>query len=198
MYEEWKVTVPAASKGSWTIEQFDIPKDNIHSFMYAMKGRGTGHGTFTRLLHKRRGIVMSDTEAEVMDHLEASREARNRGGRVLINGLGLGMFASHCLSQDNIKHVDIVEIDKDIIAMVEPHLRETFPNKSFDVHNKDAYAQMKKWKAGTRWDIAWHDIWDTICGDDREDQTRLMRSYGRRVGWQACWGRTYMEAFNIR
>ena len=197
-YQEWQVTVPEASKGPWTIEQFEIPEGNIHAFLLSMKGRDPGSGTFTRLLHKRRGLVMSDTHAEIRDHFEPAGEIKYKGGRILINGLGLGMFAAYCLRQENVEHVDIVEIDEDIISLVEPHLRESFPHKSFSILQEDAFVQMKKWETGMRWNVAWHDIWDTICGDDRPEHARLMRSYGCRVDWQACWGRATLDAFNIR
>jgi hypothetical protein len=128
-------------------------------------------------------IWMSDTTAEAQDHMEAYLEMRERGGRVLIVGLGLGMIVRKALELDNIEHVDVVEIDPDVIALVGP----TYEGERCTIHQGDIYEM--KWPSGTRWSVAWFDIWPTICDDNLPEMTRLARSYGRRVDWQGFWAR---------
>jgi hypothetical protein len=59
------------------------------------------------------------------------------------------------------------------------------------IHHGDALTY--KWPVGTRWTVAWHDIWDTICEDNLPDMNRLHRRFGRRVDWQGSWCRDLIE-----
>jgi hypothetical protein len=43
-------------------------------------------------------------------------------GRLLVAGLGLGLFAHHLLDRPDITDVDVIEIDPDVIALVTPTL----------------------------------------------------------------------------
>jgi spermidine synthase len=61
---------------------------------------------------------MADSEPEMRDHYEAVARAR---GRVLINGLGLGMVLSAILAKPDVEHVTVVEVEPDVIALVGPH-----------------------------------------------------------------------------
>jgi hypothetical protein len=73
-------------------------------------------GTYTKLAHAGRGIVMSDTPDEMRDHQGAIARAR---GSCLINGLGLGMFLAAVLNnKPDVSDVTVVEIDVDVIALV--------------------------------------------------------------------------------
>jgi hypothetical protein len=81
-----KVAVPEGRRGPWSVERFalhDMPRTGAF-------GRGAAAaGTYTKLSHAGRGIVMSDTPDEMRDHREAVARAC---GSCLINGLGLGML----------------------------------------------------------------------------------------------------------
>ena len=124
-------------------------------------------------------MVMSDTRDEYRDHAEAIFQAR---GRVLIHGLGLGCFLKAILAKSEVTHVDVVEIEQDVIDLIGPYFAS---DPRVVIHQGDAYAY--QFPRGTRWDISWHDIWGDKNCDDLEGHARLSRRYGGRVEWQGCW-----------
>jgi spermidine synthase len=184
------VTVPEGSIGTLRVERFTIERDDFGNFLQGMKhGRSTRPGTYTALKDGGR-IWMSDTDAEKRDHMEAIHQIRSwQAKRVLINGLGLGMVLAAALTFEHVEHVDVVEIDERVIELVGPH----YAGPRVTIHHADAYEQAKKWPAGTRWDVAWHDIWPHLCTDNLPQMARLHRSYGRRVDWQGSWGKALCE-----
>lgn len=175
-----KVDLPEGKSGDVEVRTFEVAPTGIEQMRLAWSGRGIEPGTYTGL-YRRGSLWMSDTPAEIRDCMSVFSEMRARGGRVLMNGLGLGMTVKYALSLPNVEHVDVVEIDPDVAALVGP----TYAGDRCTVHLGDAYAM--KWPAGTRWSIAWHDVWPNICGDNAEGIARLKRMYGRRVDWQAAW-----------
>lgn len=179
----WLVDVPEGEHGSVRIERFEVPKNSIESLRLAMSGRGCPPGTYTKMLRNGR-LWMSDTPAEQRDHMAVDWEIQRRGGRVLVMGLGLGMIVHRALQHDKVEHVDVVEIDPDVAALVGPHYEKS---GRVTVHVGDAFAM--KWPAGTRWSVAWHDVWPDLTEDNLPEMARLARSYGRRVDWQGFWGK---------
>ena len=185
--EEYKVDVPEGRVGPWAIERFTVPKEpNIEMMRLALAGRPVPPGEYTRLTHDRRGVIMSDTPAEIRDHSGFFGRLRARFSdvkprRVLIHGLGMGMALRYALLQDHVEHVDVVEIDADVIALVGPH----YADDRLTIHHGDALDF--RFPPGTTWDLAWHDIWDEISADNLAQIARLKRRYGRRVDWQAAW-----------
>ena len=188
---DWRVTVPEGARGPWRVERFEIDKKGadwhnmLTSFQPGMGRRLVEPGTYTRLL-RGNTVVMSDTSAEQHDHTYAFYQAT---GRVLIHGLGLGMFLGAVLRKPEVTQVTVVEIDADVIALVGPHYQQMADaqGKTLEIIRADALT----WKPpkGARWDVAWHDIWDDICSDNLPAMKRLHRRYGRRAGWQGSWAR---------
>jgi spermidine synthase len=129
--------------------------------------------------------MMSDTPAELLAHLDFIYRA---DGRVLVNGLGLGLVLKGLLLKPAVRHVDVVEIDQDIIKLVWPTYC-TDPRAQ--LHHADAF--IIQWPKESRWDFAWHDIWPALCTDNLPEITRLKRKYARKVGWQAAWGQAYIQ-----
>lgn len=189
-YEEYKVSVPEGQSGEWSINRFEIPQGA--GLYYAMHGRPVEPGTFTRLSHIRpENVWMSDTPAEISDHMlpiQLSKTAPE-GAYVLINGLGIGMVLQAVLKNPKIGHVDVVEIEADVISLVGPHYT-TDPR--VQIHHADAYDIA--WPKGYGWYMAWHDIWHDICLDNLEGIAKLHRKYGKRVGWQSSWMRKWLIA----
>lgn len=181
-----QVSVPEGTKGPWTIKRFTVDAEpSIANLRLAMDGRGVAPGTYTKLVHAQRGIVMSDTTAEKRDHIGFVRAAR---GHVLINGLGIGMCLAAVLAKDTVTQVTVVEIDADVIALVADHYA-TDPRVGI-VHSSAFDYQPPK---GVRYGAVWHDIWDSICADNLPEMTRLHRKYGRRADWQGSWCRLECE-----
>jgi spermidine synthase len=103
--------------------------------------------------------------------------------RVIINGLGLGCALRGVLSYPHVRHVDVVEVSQPLVDLMVT-LAPWVSDPRVVLHVDDAYT--KPWPPGTRWDVAWHDIWDDITTDN--DYATLHRRYGRRVTEQGSWG----------
>lgn len=179
--------VEPGESGDWSITTVDIDeRDEQIERMRALvsssyRGRWTPAGTYTQL---KRGqvTVMSDTPDEIVD-LDEFQGALERydAERVLIHGLGLGCAVRLALAHHSVRHVDVVELSPDVIRLVAP----TLVDERLQIIEGDAYAY--RFPVGTRWCVAWHDIWDTISTDN--DFAGLHRRYGNRVKWQGSWCR---------
>ena len=190
-WNQYKVDVPENRIGDWAVERFEITEEGAKLFNLRASLHGLGYrfvipGTYSSLTY-RGHLVMSDTRAEIQDHLGIIGRAK---GKVLLNGLGLGLVLRACLLKPDVDHITVIEIAPEVISLVEPHLRERFDDK-FVIHAGDALS----WKApkNSRWDVVWHDIWDSLCTDNLPDMHRLHRRYGHRSDWQGSWGRETLE-----
>lgn len=192
-----KVDVPEGAAGKWSVERFTVSKEearfaNLRS-MFSPGGaaRAILPGTYTKLSY-RDSIVMSDTPAEMRDHVSPVIEAK---GHCLVNGLGIGMVANAMLLKKEVTKVTVVEIDSDVINLVAPHYLEKFPDR-FEFVQADALT----WKPpkGIRYGAVWHDIWPNICSDNLESMKVLHKKYGRRTDWQGSWCRDECEMANRR
>ena len=194
-YESRKVDVPEGVSGSWFVERFTVTESatklqNLQDAVHGYGSRWVRPGVYTRLVHGSRvtgTTVMSDTPAEIADHLHFIRRAT---GTVLLHGLGLGVVLQGCLEGGNVEHVTVVEKSPDVIALVAPHYQKRY-GRRFELIEGDAFA----WKPprGRRWTCAWHDIWTSINPDNLPQMHRLHRRFGRRVEWQGSWSRSLCE-----
>lgn len=182
-----KVSIPEGQRGDWRVVRFDVSADEAAwaSVRALRDGRGgIVPGTYTKLVCKGRGTVMSDTPDERRDHMPAYRKAK---GHVLINGLGLGMVLGAILKKSEVESVTVVEISQDVIDLVWPH----YACDRLKVVKSCAYAYDPP--KGVRYGAVWHDIWDSICADNLPSMTRLKRKYGRRADWQGCWAEGWLR-----
>jgi len=133
---------------------------------------------------------MSDTPDEMRDHLSIVNHAT---GRVLINGLGLGMVLKNILLKPEVFEVTVIEIDQDLIDLVGPRLG--WPNYVLDHRVSIICADALTWKPpkGKRYNAVWHDIWDDICTDNLDQMKYLTRKYGQYSDWQGSWCRGLCE-----
>lgn len=184
-------TVPDGEKGPWKITTFTIsPEDeklyNIRVLMNGTPGLRVRAGTYRRL--SRNGtVVMSNTPMEVATNREAYMAAT---GRVLINGLGLGMLLEAILSKPDVTYVRVIEIDQDVIDLVGPHFAH---DPRVEIVHADAMTY--KPAKGEHFDYAWHDIWDDISGDNLPQMATLGRRYNKRVATkQGWWSREWVRA----
>lgn len=176
--QAFKVSIPPGKRGPWTIENLEVQLD-MANLRHMRDGRGCFPGTYT-ILRRNGKTIMSDTTAELSELREMHLRAT---GRVLIHGLGLGCVVKACLSKPEVTHIDVVEIDPDIIAMVAPH----YASSRVAIHQGDCLSF--KWKPGIRWNAVWHDIWDDICSDNLEQMSALHRRFSRRCDWQGSWAK---------
>lgn len=178
-----KVTIPEGQIGPWKIQRFEI--SNFEATLFSIKAMHSPlkrgrilPGTYTKLVHDRRGIVMSDTPDEMLDHVEFVRHAT---GHVMIAGLGIGMVLRAVLAKPDVTRVTVVEMDADVIKLVSPHYQN---DRITIIHSSIFDFKVPK---GTRYDAVWLDIWDTIGGDNLPEMTKLKRRFSRHTNWLGCW-----------
>lgn len=179
------VNIPEGERGPWAIKRFTVDPYDLRALRLARDGRDCAPGTYTKLVCKGRGVVMSDTPAERRDHSCFVYEAR---GHVLINGLGIGMCLAAVLRKLAVSRATVVEVDADVIALVAPHYADD-PRVEI-VHASAFDYQPPK---GVRYGAVWHDIWDAISADNLPDMQKLHRKYARRADWQGSWARHQCE-----
>jgi predicted membrane-bound spermidine synthase len=129
-------------------------------------------------------LWMSDSRDELRDHYTAIRMAT---GRVLIHGLGLGCYLSSVCANPEVTHVDVVELNPDVIALVAPYFKD---DPRVSIVQGDAFTY--QWPKGSRWNCVWHDIWSGKCTDDLTEHSKLLRSFGKHSDWQGCWAHEYL------
>lgn len=186
--------LPEGRSGAFAVERFTVTRKEAEhaNVIGAISGLGGARrqirpGTYTRLVQGEL-VWMSDTPAEVLDHLSFIAEAH---GAVLITGLGLGMVAHGVLAKLEeglpvVRKVTVVEQNEHVVALVAPALRARFGARVEVVH-ADAYT----WKPakGTTYDCAWHDVWPEINADNLSAFARIRRNYRPFVPTKAqgCW-----------
>ena len=196
LYKPFRVKVPLGKSGPWTVRRFRTEM-NIAYLRFARDGRAPGLGEFTALNHKNRGIVMSDTCPEINDVKPYLYDLK---GDVLITGLGLGMVP-HILTKvqrfsTQVKSITIIEKDADVIKLTAEHYIKS--DRRIKIIHADALTLTLP--KGSNFDSAWHDIWDEICEDNRQEMTAMRRNYQRFVtkGKQFCWGQHTMDQMKRR
>jgi hypothetical protein len=178
--------VEPAIAGNWRIERFTVGRADAsaQAFRALISGRGvTTPGEYTRLMRGGR-VVMSDTPDELRDMSEIVWRAT---GRVLVHGLGLGCVVKALLAKSTVTHIDVMEVDSDVISLVGRY----YAGQRCTIHQGDCLAF--RWAPGIRWDCVWHDIWTDLCTDDLAEHTKLLRKFGHRCDWQGCWGHAYLK-----
>lgn len=124
-------------------------------------------------------IVMEDGVSELRRHLPIWLAAR---GRVLVTGLGLGCVLRGLLAKPEVEHVDVIEIDADIIRVVGA---EFAGNPRATIHRGNALTM--RWPATTRWDYAWHDLWIEQENKLQLDHMAAMLHFKNHVPKQGAW-----------
>lgn len=184
-----KTEVPVNEVGAHKIERFEVSEQDAAFFNLRCSINGYSHrsieaGTYTRLV--RSGTfdpVMSDTPAEMDDHIEPITRAR---GHVLIAGLGIGMVAEACLRHPDVTKVTVVELSTDVISLVGGYLEDKWGEKIEII-----WDDILEWEPpkGENYGMAWFDIWDDICEDNLDDMNKLTRRFCRRADWYGHWAK---------
>ena len=176
--------IPEGEFGCWKIERFTVAENAMGRVHYALQGRDVPAGTYTRLM-RRQTVVMSDTPAELYDLRSFWSSVRILRGHVLLHGLGLGCAVRMAL-QAGAELVTVVELDRDLIAHVAPHL----DLRHVAMVQGDAFTL--RHPVGARWSVVWHDVWDDLCEDNLLQMTVLHRKFGGRCEWQGSWSKDYL------
>ncbi|MFQ5524660.1 MAG: hypothetical protein ACE5GX_00230 [Thermoanaerobaculia bacterium] len=185
-----KSDVPAGTSGEWTIETFEVRKqpgvDRRPECFRSPPGR------YTRL---RQGgtVFMTDLYDEWYTQLDGIREARRRGGEILVTGLGLGVVAESILAghDSKVELVTVVEYSADVIRLVAPHLREKLGPR-LEIVQAGAYEWLPP--AGSHYTVGWHDIWDNPLDPDcLAEMDALESRYSPFCDWQSSWPRSFQR-----
>lgn len=185
-HEQYKVTVPEGKVGKAEIEHFRVSESqaklaNLQMMVHGQGRRSIPPGCYTGL--KVNGVmVMSDTPAEIGDHIYFIGRAT---GRVLLNGLGIGMCLQALLRKPEVEHVTVVELEADVLALVAGHYLALFGGARLTFVHADAFA----WQPpkGLVYDAVFHDIWPFIQGDFYPQYKVLHRKYAKRSHYQESW-----------
>ena len=181
------VKIPCGENGAYRIERKEIKRDKFDILREAFNGgRYTPDGTYT-FLYRGSTLVMSDTPDEKRDHYSAVRMAT---GNCLIAGLGIGMVLNAIAQKEEVKHIDVIELSKEVLSLVSPFYDSLYPSK-ITFH----CASIFEWKPvkGTVYDMAWFDIWDTLCEDNLEEMATLHRKFGKCAKWKGSCGKEYLQ-----
>lgn len=195
-YDAMTVTVPEGESGNVAIKRFEVTEDDLRfSQLRAIVNGGRGMtpaGTYTKLT-RNGSLWMSGTQDEKRDHFAPLWKAQDAapGSRALVTGLGIGMVVRALILASPIDHIDVVEIDEDVIKLVGPHYEELASEhgKTIAIHHGDAHDRAALFNKDDRWVLAWHDIWQDICADNWDSMKSLGRRYGRYTDWQGCWSK---------
>lgn len=124
-------------------------------------------------------VVMEDSPRELARHLPIWLHAH---GHVLKTGLGLGCVVRGLLANPEVTHIDVVEIDADIIRVVGA---EFACNPRVTIHQGDAHEL--SFPSDTRWDFAWHDIWTEENKGLHQQHMKLFVKFDKQADRQGAW-----------
>ena len=180
-----EITVPDGTSGNWSVESFSVEENDLSQMISIFKsGRGVPQGNYKRLM-RNKILVMSNTPDEISDFLYFYGHAK---GKILINGLGLGVTVKALLNKPKVTQIIVIEKSEDVIKLCGP----TYQNDDrVTIIHGDAFDY--KPPKNERYDAVWHDIWDNITSDNLPEMIKLHRKYGRRTTYQESWCRYECE-----
>lgn len=166
--------------GDWKLSKFSVsPREaQLHLVRCLIKGcldRKIEVGTYWKLSHNGE-VIMTNTPAEVKDHIQFIRKAR---GKVLVAGLGLGMVLHELLRNPNITKVTVVEISKEVIELT----GKFYVDPRLEIINDDIF----KFIPSCKYDYGWYDIWNYISSDNCSEMDVLKSRLSTYVKKQSCW-----------
>src|SRR3990172_2037531 len=202
-----KVDFPASRVNKFAIQKFSVDRDAALRFNSQHMARGSRDrmilpGDYTKLVEidseticldtgkiRQNGIIwMSDTTAERQDHVAVYEACKKLGGNVLIHGLGLGVITNAVCQLPNVGHVEVWDIQQDVIDLVYPHLMSKFEDKLMVVTG-DAFEHRPK--KSDRWSVVWHDVWPTLGSKHLMPMKKISQRWKNYCSWQECWGREF-------
>jgi len=186
-----KSDLPTGRSGDWSIEKFSLqPPKHRDDRPACFQSQA---GTYTRL-KKANEVFMTDLYDEWWTQRTAIEQARQRGGNVLITGLGLALVVTSILEppQCPVNQIVVIEKSAEVIRLVAPQLQRRY-GAQVEVVNADAFEWIPP--PGQWFSVAWHDIWPNPHEPGVLIQAeRLERRYAPYCAWQGNWIREYLAA----
>jgi hypothetical protein len=186
----FKSTIPEGISNDWRVESFIISPEeaSFHNLRCAINphhsyGREILSGTYKKLLYKG-NIVMSDTPAEIRDHLPFTQTAK---GHVLIAGLGLGVVTQMLMLRKCIKSITVIELSQDVINLVGLHILKDSKDSKKDttIICSDIFKYQPKKRLEElgieKFSFCWLDIWYSYGADLLKDARVLRKRFSRFV-----------------
>ncbi len=188
----FKSDIPPGRSGGWSLERFEVRGEakvdhRTHDVPSCARRRP---GTYTRL---KRGdeVFMTDLYDEWYTQKVAIDQACQRGGHVLIGGLGLGLVVESLLRTPDatVERITVVEKSPEVIELVAAHLLERYQGR-LEVIEADVFT----WQPpeGAHYSVIWHDIWpNPQAPETLPEMDSLEARYGPLSDWHGCWPREY-------
>jgi len=131
------------------------------------------------------GVWMTDLPEEVDTLREAIEQAWQRGGRVLVTGLGLCLFPRLCLRSKSVERVTVIELNNGPIELVGRKWAAEFGDR-LEIIQADAFAWRPR--RGERFSVAWHDAW--LLPNQEIAGLSLVSRFAHCCDWQGFWRST--------
>jgi hypothetical protein len=185
------IDIPDGKSGKWEIDTFTITENEFKKSTMQFKEKSKDFsifedrgpipaGKYKRLMYSKI-TMMSNTPNEIEDHIEFINNAKEIGGHILINGLGLAVAVTEILKSSKVKKITIIDLSQDVIKLVRPHIKD----KRVEILNDDAF--IYKIPKGVNYSCVWHDIWFDIASDNLPDMEKLHEKYKNNCDWQGAW-----------
>jgi spermidine synthase len=130
------------------------------------------------VLRDSNDVVMSLTPMEVMSQRAGLRKAR---GNVIMGGLGLGWLALRVLERKQVKHLTVVDNDREVIRVFGEPLKKKFGDKLLLLHG-DFYETALDDSA--KYDTVLADIWNEYGEASYNRRFKEVKAKYERVwGW---------------
>ena len=201
--------IPEKSLGNWSINssilserEAIIGKLKLTQESLSFPEMGIPPGCYKRLISlENKEVMMSNTWAEIGGHYNLFN---NASGRVLINGLGLGIAAWIVDKLPKVDEIWIQEIDLNIIELIHPSImRNTLKVQIFQ---GDAfYPDFSHPAFDTKFDYIWNDIWPSYCPENIPEFKELRRVYRSESNYPpeltssiGCWSEELSNAMKWR
>lgn len=178
--------------GNWQIDRMTIPDNLQKAVEYKMPWPDytlLRHKIFPKMTYENMhriaddgsflDIVMEDSLRELRRHLPIWLAAY---GRVLKTGLGLGCVVRGLLANPAVTHIDVIEIDPDIIRVIGA---EFIGNPRVSIYLGDALTF--EFPKPTVWDFAWHDIWTAENKGLAQQHMKLLTRFDKQAKKQGAW-----------
>lgn len=177
----------------FALRKFTVSKDDAFMFnLRAMRdgqNRGITPGEYVKLVEKGKGLWMSDTPAEQRDHRPPLREIAERGGNVLIMGLGIGMVVAAALKCPNVEKVVVVEREQEVIDLVKPQIDDprlvVIHGDALEMRPPDLVPVLGD---GYRLSVFYADVWQDLDTENLQAYGNLKRRWSKVSDFRWCWG----------
>lgn len=168
---------PTWVRGRWKVEPFTVPEHSTGMLRLVRDGgRGSGPGKYHRLVRDKHTVVMSDTDAELIDFLPMVQDVE---GRILIGGLGMGLVVKALCLTGKTSAITVIEQEKVIIDNIGPWV--TALGKRNGVRVSVIAGSIFDYKPDRSYDWMWFDIWDDISDENLPEFTKLRLHYRRYI-----------------